>query len=54
MIDFQRILDRVPDYPNFLSVAQMDESTLRLQQEYPIWWRFASSVILDKIIRFIA
>ncbi len=35
MIDFQRILDRVPDYPNFLSVAQMDESTLRLQQEYP-------------------
>ena len=35
MEDYQNILDNVPDYPCFLTVDEMDESTRRLQEEYP-------------------
>lgn len=34
-MDYQRILDNVPDYKAFMSVDEMDQSTLKLKEEYP-------------------
>lgn len=34
-MDYQRILDNVPDYKVFLTVDEMDQSTLKLKEEYP-------------------
>ena len=32
-MDYQRILDNVPDYKAFMSVDEMDQSTLKLKEE---------------------
>lgn len=34
-MDFQAIVDKVPDYQSFLTVDEMDESTRKLAAEYP-------------------
>ena len=34
-MDYQRILDNVPDYKAFMSVDEMDASTFALAEKYP-------------------
>ncbi len=35
MRDFTKLIENVPDYKEFLTVAELDESTFRLAKEYP-------------------
>ncbi len=34
-MDLKKLIDNIPDYEQFLTVEEMDASTLKLAEEYP-------------------
>ena len=34
-MDFKKLIDEIPAYDHFLTVDEMDASTLKLAEEYP-------------------